>query len=458
MVRGWGWTMRIHFTGIGGRGMNPIAQFLQVNGYQISGSDRYYDRGENSALFDKLKKMGIKIYKQDGQEITSEIDLIIISSAIEKDNPDLIKAIDLGIPIIKRAEMLASIFNAANGIAVGGTSGKTTVLGMLATILMELNQQPTVFLGGELQQNYQPAFTGNFINGSSNLICIEADESDGTIIHYQPHIGIITNVSKDHQEVEQLLPLFQKFADNTKNTLIVNADCPNSKNLYFKGKKISFGLSDGCQVQAKEIKISKGMIEFSVDGIKFTINQWGKHNLENALAAIAAAKEMGLELYDIARVLSKFKGVKRRMEFLGENNQVSFFDDYAHNPSKIKASLLSVKKHFDKIIVIYQCHGYTPTKFMWHELIEVFCLSLDVTDVVILPPIYHVGGTADRSISAEQLASELKKNEVPAHYCENRNQIKVLIDGLVAPNTCIIVMGARDETLSQFARDLLKNQ
>ncbi len=444
-----------HFVGIGGQGMNPLAQYLKIKGHQVSGSDRYYDlNNKDGEVFKKLERLGIKLYSQTGEAISKRLSQVVISSAIESDNADFIRAKELGIPIVKRSESLAQVFNIAQGIAIGGTSGKTTVAGMLATILQDNGFSPTAFLGGELINNYQHQFTGNFMLGNSELVCIEADESDGSIVNYLPKIGLITNISKDHQEVEELIALFQQFACNIKELLVINGDCSNCNNIKYQGKKLTYGLSESCDIRASRIKIGSGIIRFRVDGINFLLNQWGDHNLENALAAIACAKACGVEMSNISMSLKKFSGIKRRMQLIGTVKDISIFDDYAHNPSKIKASINSLKKHFSRLIIMYQCHGYMPTQFMWDDLLEVFRKNLRKQDILIIPPIYDMGGTTNRHISAEALVIALKNIGVKAIYISSREQLLSSVANWIQPGDGIITMGARDESLNKFALEI----
>jgi UDP-N-acetylmuramate--alanine ligase len=450
--------MKMHFIGIGGKGMSSIAQYVKKLGHEITGSDRYYDRGEYLEIFEKLMLLGIKIYPQDGSGISQDTTRVIVSSAIEKSNPDLMKALELSIPVGKRAELLAEIFNTySNSMAIGGTSGKTTVAGMLATLLQEAGLMPTAFLGGELICNYHQQFTGNLLVGGSNYLCIEADESDGTIVYYRPKIGVITNISKDHQEVSELIPLFQKFADNITDTLVINGDCPNCAKIKFPKQIITFGFGDNCTVQARDVVVGQGKLEFKVDETTYHINLWGRHNVENTLAAIGVAAALRLSPEITALSLSRFKGMKRRLELAGIRGGVVFFDDYAHNPKKIQASILALRDAFPRLIMLLQCHGYQPTSFMWDELVDTFATTCRKGDLVIIPPIYDVGGTATRAASAVRLAEALTAKGVNGLYFPCREKAGEFIRKVIVPGDSVLVMGARDETLSKFVRELKDN-
>ncbi|MDW7673242.1 MAG: UDP-N-acetylmuramate--L-alanine ligase [Bacillota bacterium] len=451
--------MRYHFVGIGGQGMNPIAQFLKVQGDHVSGSDRYYDRKQHIDLFQHLYNMGIKLFPQNGEAFVERIDKVVISSAIESDNMDVMEANKAQIPIIKRAELLAEIFNNSKGIAIGGTSGKTSVTGMVATVLQEAGLSPTAFIGGELIEKYQEEYTGNLLIGQSDIICIEADESDGSIIHYKPHIGIITNISKDHHEVNHLLSLFQQFVNNIRHTLIINGRCPNCAKLEIPEylNVIRFGLEEGCDIDAKNIICNAGGMEFSVAGEKFTVKQLGKHNIENALAATAVGMVFKKKLPDIAKGLSKYKGIKRRLEHIGTTKGVAFYDDYAHNPSKIKASINSLQQLYQRLVVVHQCHGFQPTKFMWNDLVETFVTNCREDDVIVLTKIFDAGGSAIRNISAESMVAELKNKGLKSFYLPERAEIQQFVTGFIQAGDAVIVMGARDESLSKLVMDMQKS-
>jgi UDP-N-acetylmuramate--alanine ligase len=450
--------MKFHFIGVGGKGMSSIAQYVKMQGYEVTGSDRYYDRGEHLEIFEKLMMLGIKIYPQDGSGIHQDTTRVIISSAIEKNNLDLVKAMQLSIPISKRAELLGKIFNnSTNGIAVGGTSGKTTVVGMLATLLQETGLMPTAFLGGELINNYHQQFAGNLLVGDNNFLCIEADESDGTIVYYRPKIGVITNISKDHQEVNELIALFQKFAGNISDTLVINGDCPNCAEIKFSGHTITFGFGENCIVKAREVVADGGELEFKVNETNYQISLWGRHNIENSLATIGVALALGLSPEITASSISRFKGMKRRLELVGVRGGVSFFDDYAHNPQKIQASMLALQGTFPRLIILLQCHGYQPTSFMWDELVDAFATTCRREDLVIIPPIYDVGGTINREVSAVGLAEALTVKGVNGLYFPCREKAGEFIRRVIVPGDSVLVMGARDETLSKFVRELKDN-
>ncbi|MBN1227782.1 MAG: UDP-N-acetylmuramate--alanine ligase, partial [Deltaproteobacteria bacterium] len=216
-----------HFVGIGGSGMSALAQLLAAMGNQVTGSDRNLDLGVHLPIFDLLSSQGIKLFPQNGSGVTPETDILVISTAIEENVPDVIKARTLPIPISKRADLLAHLFNDRKGIAVAGTSGKSTVTGMIGHILFQAGQDPVIVNGGMMKNFPLNNCPNNIYVGSSNIMVIEGDESDGSIIKYRPALSIISSISKDHKTIPQLLSLFKTFADQTKEKVIANADCPH---------------------------------------------------------------------------------------------------------------------------------------------------------------------------------------------------------------------------------------
>lgn len=292
---------KFHFVGIGGSGMSALAQILVESGMNVSGSDRYYDRGENTPLFDKLTFLGISLFKQDGSGLELPVAKVVISTAIEDDNPDIKKAKEKNIPIIHRAKLLAEIFNhAKQRIAITGTSGKTTTTAMIGFVLHQLGMNPTIINGGIMLD-----FDNNFVNGRPDLMVIEADESDGSSSLYKPTIGVITNISLDHKPLNELEVIFADFAKNTQ-TLILNADSPGCS-----CNAITFGIKEKAQIFPKELSKSY----FVIEDTPFYLSLLGIHNVYNALAAIAVLKTLGIKIKDISATLSKFKGIKRRLQF-----------------------------------------------------------------------------------------------------------------------------------------------
>ncbi len=442
------------FCGIGGVGMNPLAFILKEQGNEIIGSDRSYKK--NYGIYKTIDDANIKVFPQDGSGIDESVDFFIVSTAVEEDNLDYQKALKLGIKIIKRPELLATLINESpKSIAVGGTSGKTTTTGMIGHMLNILNNNPLVINGG-IMTNYNQTY----LNGNGISVA-EADESNGTIELYEPTYSLISNISLDHKSLEELLELFTNFIKKTEKKCVLNADCKFSFGLINdenKDKVVTFGIeNDLADFNAYSIKLGAQSSGFSLKGVDFTINMAGIHNIYNALSAVAVLNINGYELESIANALRSFKGIKRRMEFIGSFNEIDVIDDFAHNPDKIANAINSVKPYCEgRLITIFQPHGFAPTRLMKDGYIESFVSTLSKNDIVIMPEIYYAGGQVVRDISAKDLTSEIEKSGIKSYFFENRADILAVLKEIAKPKDKIMVMGARDNSLNEFAKEILE--
>jgi len=446
------------FIGIGGSGMSGLAQIIRAQGNFVSGSDRNYDNQKDLEVFRRLQSQGIKLYPQNGSGITPHLDQVIVSNAIENDNPDLMKVRELSLPVISRSEFLARIFNnTTKGIGVAGSSGKSTITAMSARMMDETGFEPTVINGAIIPEYKELGGVGNAKLGNSDYMLVETDESDGSLINFYPEIGILANISKDHKPIPELIQIFSRFVENTKRTVIISADCPFSRELFRiipREKVLSFGFSKESQIKAEEVKLSRDGSTFKVQGTLFSLKIPGKHNIANALAAIALGIKIGIPLNIISQVLKKFRGVERRLELVGEANGIRVYDDFSHNPAKINAAVEALKQDGSRLILIYQPHGFGPTKLLREELVETFNQKLEPADFLILLDIYYAGGTADKSICSEDL---LKGVFVPrAENLHDRAEVLERIAEVSKPGDIVVVMGARDNTLSDLARSIFK--
>ena len=445
-----------HFVGVGGIGMSAIAQVLSEQGHTVSGSDRNYDKQITPYVFTKLLSNGISLHPQNGSGVQENTDLVVVSSAIEEDNPDIKKARVLGKNIIKRADLLAGMFNRKYGIAIGGTNGKTTVSCMVGYILDYAGLSPTVIVGGCIKNYIDSFHLGNAKTGTSDIISIEADESDGSIVLYTPRIAVITNISKDHKSIDEISKMFVSFSQNTTETLIINADCPRLKMIELKHKNIiTYGLNNNAMIRAKNIICKPFQSTFEVDSHSFEINLPGIYNVSNALAAIVVARRLNINDKKTAAALREFRGVQRRMDIIGETDGIRIVDDYAHNPEKVMAAINAVKLGCKRVIAIFQPHGYSPTIFMKEEFINAFINILSPQDVLFMPEIYYAGGTASKNISSADIIKRVKESGKNAFFIEKRTDIIPEIKEQAQTGDCILVMGARDNTLTEFCQNIL---
>ena len=448
-----------YFTGIGGIGMSAIAQLFRSQGNIVSGSDRSYDNNINLNLFKKLVTQGIKLYPQDGSGINMELKNLVVSSAIETDNLDIKKAKECNVPITTRAELLAKIVNNGFGIAIGGSNGKTSVTALTGWVLDYAGLDPAIIVGGYLNNYITEKNPGNCKSGRSSYVVIEADESDGSIVNYKPQISVITSISKDHKTIDELSALFRTFANNTMGELIINSDCLNIKAAEINHKKITtYGIESDADITAEDIKYLSWGTRFRSGAVTFELNMPGKFNIYNALAAITVATMLNIPLETIAKALVDFKGIESRMNIVGKVNGNNVINDYAHNPDKIKASIEALKTHSKKdLIVIFQPHGYGPTKFLKDEFISVFASKLSRNDTLIMPEIFYAGGTANKSISSKDITDLLKTKGINANYFSHRSEIIDFLRIEAKVNHNILILGARDNTLPDFCQDIINN-
>ena len=444
--------LHIFFSGIGGSGVSAIAAFMADKGHIISGSDRVFEKNPSHPACVTLKNKGVTILPQDGSGISSELDLVVFSTAVEHDRPEYIKAKSLGIRIKTRPDYLSQIVSEYRTIAVAGTSGKSTVSGMLAYLMSRLGLNPNFIGGGRVKQFKTPSNAGNSITGASDLLVIEACESDGTIVDYRPEHTLVLNLELDHHAVDKTSKMFDALLDNTRGIIVINADDHNLAALSSprRNDAFTFGLSTPAKYIPSAITYHSLSSEFSLGGQPFELSMPGKYNLSNALACIAMLSEMGIQHNDIAKVLPDFSGIERRFDIHLDDGTHLVIDDYAHNPHKISALMSAAQPLRERICYIFQPHGFGPTKMMKDGYIAAFSDGLRDGDHLILLPIYYAGGTAGKDISSHDLARGINNNGKSVEVVKDRNEV---INRLERWDN-YIVMGARDETLSAFARSI----
>lgn len=451
--------------------MLPLALIVKGQGHQIGGSDRSFDQGRTPEKFEWIKSQAISIFPQDGSGLTPDYDALVVSSAIEDTIPEVRKAKELGIPILKRAEMLAGLFDKADRrIAVGGTSGKSTTTGMLAWILSEAGKNPTVMNGASFLNFVDPQnpYTSALV-GSKDMFVAECDESDGSIILYHPATAILHNVALDHKPVTELIPVFRQYLEQSDRQILNLGNTIVRENFAkdFANTSFTYGMSvtdaDICAVDYKPTQSGSCCTIIEKNGgarHKLELAIPGKHNVENALAAISAALIEGVPVEQSVQILAKFLGVGRRLENIGKYNNISVIDDFAHNPDKISAVLASLNEYSGRLVVIFQMHGYGPLKLMKDELADAFCSGLKSGDILIMPDVLYMGGTADRTYSSDDFIKEINgrgaTRGVRGEWIPDRESIIARIGELVHSGDRVIVMGARDDTLPVFARQILE--
>ncbi len=400
----------VHFIGIGGIGMSGIAEILLSLGYKVTGSDL-----NSSSTTDKLSSLGAEIFIGHKESNISNQNVVVHTSAAKLDNPEMMKAKELSLPIMRRAEMLAELMRLKQGIAIAGTHGKTTTTSMLATILEESRYNPTYVIGGVVRN-----LGGHAKVGEGNFLVAEADESDGSFLLYQPYMSVITNIDEDHLDHygsrQNLIDSFEKFANKIPfyGICAVNIHDEELRNIKSKMKKpcITFGLEDsGADYQAHNVQSKSNDTFFDLfhgeEKLGSTkISLPGKHNVLNALGALALAHQLGVSVDVMLKAISSFSGVGRRLEKLKTKDSFELVDDYGHHPTEVKATLNAVCESRDKKpIVIFEPHRYSRTKYCWDQFIE----SFDDVDEVYLCEIYPASEAPIEGITSTALAIEINK-------------------------------------------------
>lgn len=453
------------FCGIGGSGMLPLALIVRRRGHAVAGSDRSLDQGRTAAKFDFLRGQGIALYPQDGSGVTDAATMLVTSAAVEETVPDVQAARRLGAATMTRAQLLASLFNAApRAVGVAGTSGKSTTTGMIAWLLTRAGLAPDVVNGAVMKNFVTDAvpFAGAVVGGGDVFVA-EVDESDGSIAHYTPHVAVLNNVAFDHKSLEELRRLFGDFLakaqvavlnlDNAETVLLAQAVPADRRVTY------SLGGADADLV-AVNIRPRPDGIAFDVqgrDGVAVPVDLAvpGRHNVSNALAALATARALGVPLTQAAASLAGFSGIRRRLEVTGTANGVTVIDDFAHNPDKIAATLDTLHDFPGRLLVMFQPHGFGPLRLMRREFVECFGARLAPEDVLVMPEPVYFGGTVDRSVSSGHIAADLQARGCNAQALPDRAACGETLLSLARPGDRIIIMGARDDTLSVFAEELV---
>ncbi len=456
------------FCGIGGSGMLPLALILKGAGAEVAGSDRSRDQGRTPEKFAWLESLGFTLHPQDGGGIVSPDQTLVASAAVENTVPEMVRARELGCPRMTRAELLAALFNAAPArIAIGGTSGKSTVTGMTGWIMDQAGLDPTI-MNGAVMKNYaspDAPFASARVGGGG-LFVSEVDESDGSIALYRPTVAVLLNVSLDHKSMEELRALFGDFL-RTCDVAVVNLDDAEAAAIlpvytpsvtYAIGNPAAqIGVVEG-SIQEEPFAIAASVIDRrDASTHQLRLGVPGRHNLSNALAAIAAASAAGVQTGNAVAALGSYAGLARRFDVIGTSGcGITVIDDFGHNPEKCAATLATLKAQPGRVIAFFQPHGYGPLRQMGHELAETFARLLDPDDVTILCDPVYFGGTVDRSEGSARIVALIAAAGGTAEYVPSRDECATRMAALARPGDRIVIMGARDDTLTLFAKDLLK--
>jgi UDP-N-acetylmuramate--alanine ligase len=388
------------------------------------------------------------------------METVYISAALDENNPDIKAALKDNIPIKKRSDLLSELFHQYEyGIAIGGTSGKSTTTAMIGYIFDMLGKKPCLVNGAMLRNYEKLKCLPNFIYNQDKVCIIEVDESDGSIYKYHPNVGLVNNISHDHTSMDNLIQYFTTFAHNIKDVIVLNYDCEYTRNLEASAKKIFFSTkSDKADFYAYDIKCLPRGVEYSFRGQTFKLNLLGRFNVANTIAAIAVSAQVGINPFEAAKTLEGFSGVKRRLEIVGTTaRDITLIDDFAHNPDKIGSSLTALKEYPNRLVVMYQSHSPFSAKNTGDEVAEAVANILGKDDIFIMPEVYMHNKETDIGITANNIINKTKefghKNSL---FMENQAEIYDYILKNAKNGDLIIIMGARDNSLPDFSRRLLK--
>jgi UDP-N-acetylmuramate--alanine ligase len=444
---------RLHFAGVAGSGMSALAQFVAMMGGRASGSDRSFDRGERAEARAQLEAMGVTIHPQDGAGLEGDCAALVVSTAVEDEVPDVVAARRLGVPVLHRSELLAHLVARYRTVAVTGTSGKSTTVAMIFEILRGAGQDPSVITGGELVALQREGRWGNAWAGASNLLVIEADESDGSVVRYHPAVGVILNLQKDHKEMDAVATLFRTFRAQVREGAVVG----EGENLReFATDAGVFGFGQGAGLRAEEVHLGAEGSAFRVGEVGFNLPVPGKHNVENALAAIGACARLGLPLEAMVAPLASFQGVARRFQVLGTGRGITVVDDFGHNPAKVAASIRAAHLRAGRVLAIFQPHGFGPLKFLRQEFVEAFATELHAQDRLWFLEVFYSGGTAARDISSSEVIAAIAARGTAAELAPSREWLVARLAAEAKAGDLILVMGARDPTLTDLAKAILE--
>lgn len=431
----------VHVAGVAGVGMSALAQALLDAGYRVTGSDRYIDQGQHLEILQTLRLAGVELLPQDGSALDDTTAALAVSTAIEENNPDLIAARAGGISVVHRADMLARLTAGKRLLAVTGTAGKTTVTGLIGHLCAEAGFDPVVVNGGIVNNWRADNRVGSVRQGGGELMIIEADESDRSLLSFHPHFAVITNVTKDHFELEEVVRLFRAFREQTARWTLTGPQAAE--------------VLDDVAAPPLVIRDRAGSRRVEVDGEEYPVPMPGLHNAENVLIAVRVARKLGIAVDVIVRALSTFRGIHRRLEVVARDRGITVLDDYAHNPAKIAASWRAAAEQAERVLGIWRPHGYGPLALLFDELVASLASVVRTQDKVFILPVYYAGGTAKKTRDAERLAEALAVRGCNAEFMPDYKHLDARLRANARPGDVILGMGARDPDLPLFLRGLL---
>ena len=429
-------TGHYHLVGIGGVGMSALAQALLDAGATISGSDRLLDAGDASDTLQRLRGQGVTLHPQDGRGVAAGQAGVIVSTAIEPDNADLVRAQALGIPVIHRAAALAQVVAHHRLIAVTGTCGKSTVTAMVGWMLAN-SLDPVVINGAAVVGWDEGGRVGAVRKGAGQWAVIEADESDRSLLVFDPEHAVITNASADHFGITETHQVFDRFRQRVRGTIIDGTSAPGAP-----------------LPEPEALELESWSSRFMLEGVRFTVPLPGRHNAFNAWHAVRVARLTGVPAAELALSLATFRGVERRLQRVGALQGAVVIDDYAHNPEKLAAAWTTLTGSFARVCAVWRPHGFGPLRNMMGAIVETFSRVCRPQDQLLVLPVYDMGGTADRSVDSDQLVARLVARQVPAQQVATLDDAERILRSAATPGAALVTFGARDPGLPRLARRL----
>jgi UDP-N-acetylmuramate-alanine ligase len=443
---------RVHFVGVAGSGMSALAHARALEGGAASGSDRDFDRGLRDEERATCANLKVALYPQDGSGVDGAA-LVVASTAVEADVPDLRRARERGVPIVHRSDWLAAIVRARPTIAIAGTSGKSTTVAMTFEGLRGAGLDPGVLTGGDLLVLKGEGLRGNAYAGREPLV-IEADESDKSLTRYAPTIAVVLNLQRDHDEIEATAGAFETFLKATRGPKILGDDRELDR---FRKDALTVGFGPTCDVRARDLELRDDGTRFRLDlrsrrDVRVDLPLLGRHNVENAAAALAAIDAFGADVEAAAEALARYRGVARRFEIVGRPRGAVVVDDFAHNPAKVAAALAAARLFKGRVRAFFQPHGFGPLRFMRKDLADAIVANVRTGDEVFIGDVYFAGGTATADVSSADLVADLRARGVAAERVETRATFAERLRSDLRAGDAVLLMGARDPSLAAFAR------